>query len=79
MVFLRPVVMRDSDSTTKLSLDRYEQIRARQQEVQPPASVVLPVGEGPVVPGRNEAVPPAPAASTPPPQLAPDNNTKEKP
>lgn len=51
MVFLRPVVLRDSDSTNQLSLGRYDQIRGMQQETQPadrvllravPSSVVLP-------------------------------------
>ncbi len=38
MVFLRPIVMRDGDTTDRLSIDRYEQIRAFQQDKQPQPS-----------------------------------------
>jgi general secretion pathway protein D len=50
MVFLRPVVMRDGDSTTKFSLDRYDQMRGRQQQQQPEPSIVLPINQAPVTP-----------------------------
>jgi general secretion pathway protein D len=50
MVFLRPVVMRDAASADKLSLDRYDLIRAQQKDAQPAPSVVLPINEAPVVP-----------------------------
>lgn len=50
MVFLRPVVMRDADSTNKFSLDRYEQMRGRQQQQQPESSFVLPINKAPVTP-----------------------------
>jgi general secretion pathway protein D len=40
MVFLRPVVMRDSRRANKLSLDRYDSIRGQQQAAQPPHSCV---------------------------------------
>ena len=50
MVFLRPVVMRDAESVNKLTVDRYEQIRAQQQRSQPNPSVVLPINEAPVLP-----------------------------
>ena len=43
MVFLRPVVLRDHDSANKLSLDRYDIIRARQKDAQPSSSVLLRV------------------------------------
>jgi general secretion pathway protein D len=55
MVFLRPVVMRDQESTTKLSLDRYDLIRAEQKGLQPPSRPLLPIKESPVLP---EARPP---------------------
>ncbi|MCW5610431.1 MAG: type II secretion system secretin GspD [Rubrivivax sp.] len=58
MVFLRPIVMRDGDSSNRFSIDRYEQIRAQQQRAQPPQSVVLPINESPVLP-------PPPATATP--------------
>ena len=50
MVFLRPVVMRDAESTNKLSLDRYELIRAQQKDAQPTPSLLLPINDSPVVP-----------------------------
>ncbi|MDQ6684895.1 MAG: type II secretion system protein GspD, partial [Pseudomonadota bacterium] len=50
MVFLRPTVMRDGDSTTRLSSERYEQIRAFQQAQQPKPSLLIPVGDSPVIP-----------------------------
>jgi general secretion pathway protein D len=67
MVFLRPVVMRDVDSATKLSLDRYDFIRARQQEAKPVPSAILQNNDTPMVPPAY--VPPssvpASAASSP--------------
>jgi len=62
MVFLRPVVVRDNDSATQLSIDRYEQIRAQQKDAQPPKSVVLPINDSPVLPPMRA---PASAASAP--------------
>ncbi len=50
MVFLRPVVMRDQTSSSKLSLDRYDYIRAEQQNGQPPQSSILQINESPVLP-----------------------------
>jgi general secretion pathway protein D len=64
MVFLRPVIMRDTESANRLSLDRYDLIRANQQAVQPQPSVVLPINEGPLAP------PIEPAGSAPAPALA---------
>ncbi len=61
MVFLRPVVMRDADATTKFSVDRYEQMRGRQQEAQPEPSYVVPINSSPVAPKM-----PAPAEPTAP-------------
>jgi general secretion pathway protein D len=55
MVFLRPVVMRDSRETSNLALDRYDLMRAAQREVQPASSSVLPINESPVLPPPNEA------------------------
>jgi general secretion pathway protein D len=42
LVFLRPMVMPDEESTTALSLDRYEMIRARQRALPPDVHKVLP-------------------------------------
>ncbi len=50
MVFLRPVVLRDSSATDALTLDRYELMRATQQGAQPQSSVAVPVNAGPVLP-----------------------------
>jgi general secretion pathway protein D len=50
MVFLRPVVMRDQASSSKLALDRYDYIRAEQQNAQPPPSSILRINESPVLP-----------------------------
>ncbi len=50
MVFLRPVVMRDADTANRLSLDRYEQIRGFQKDMQPPNSFLVPINESPVIP-----------------------------
>jgi general secretion pathway protein D len=49
MVFLRPVVMRDADTTNRISLERYEQIRSFQREMQPSPSVLVPINESPVI------------------------------
>ena len=54
MVFLRPVVMRDSRETSTLALDRYDLMRAAQREVQPANSSVLPINESPVLPAPTE-------------------------
>ena len=64
MVFLRPVVLRDGASTDKLSLDRYDLIRAQQKDAQPPPSILVPVNDAPIVPPLR-ADPAPPAASAP--------------
>ncbi|HET9207192.1 MAG TPA: type II secretion system secretin GspD [Burkholderiaceae bacterium] len=66
MVFLRPVVLRDGDSATKLSVDRYDIIRARQKDTQPAQSLALPINEAPIVPER---APAAPSSTLDPPPL----------
>ena len=50
MVFLRPVVMRDQAASNKVSLDRYDYIRAEQLSAQPPPSGVLQINESPLLP-----------------------------
>ena len=50
MVFLRPVVMRSQQSADQLTLDRYEAIRALQQQTAPAKSYVLPDTGAPVLP-----------------------------
>jgi general secretion pathway protein D len=50
MVFLRPVVLRDAPAGDRLSLDRYDQIRAQQKEAQPAPHPMLPLQDSPVLP-----------------------------
>jgi len=51
MVFMRPVIIRDSNESGALSIDRYNLMRARQQVVQPAPSVLLQgVPTAPVAP-----------------------------
>lgn len=50
MVFLRPVVVRDSASTEKLSMDRYDLMRTSQVSAQPPFNLILPVNESAMLP-----------------------------
>ncbi|WP_332815157.1 type II secretion system secretin GspD [Ramlibacter sp.] len=59
MVFLRPVVVRDSAQTDELSLDRYDLMRLKQEAGQPVPSAVVPVNAGPVLPAPAARVPPA--------------------
>jgi len=55
MIFLRPVVMRDQGSADQLTLDRYDAIRALQQNSQPAPSAVLPDTGAPVMPPATPA------------------------
>jgi len=82
MVFLRPIVVRDTHVSDALMLDRYEAIRALQQNTQPEDRVMLRgVSEAPVLPAmRGDAgapprmltsQPQAGAAPTPAPAPAP--------
>jgi len=52
VVFLRPLVMRDDTATDELSIDRYEQIRARQRELPMDVNKVLPEDDMPRLPAR---------------------------
>jgi len=47
VVFLRPLVMRDESASDELSLDRYDQIRARQRELPRDVNKVLPENDTP--------------------------------
>ena len=77
MVFLRPIVMRDADSSARFSQERYDQIRSQQQAGQPVPSWVMPINESPIVPARPDGrtaplAPPPPAeGGAPPPPRAP--------
>ena len=75
MVFLRPVVMRDAAAGDRLTLDRYDRIRAVQQGAQPVPNPMLPIGQAPVLPplpatGQAPAAGPAPGAVPAPAQPA---------
>ena len=50
MVFLRPVVVRDSTATQALSMDRYDFMRTNQQQAQPVSNALVPVNDSPVLP-----------------------------
>jgi len=51
MVFLRPMVIRDNATSDALMMDRYEAIRALQQNTQPaPSTVMRAVSDAPVLP-----------------------------
>ncbi|MCG2595478.1 type II secretion system secretin GspD [Ramlibacter sp. XY19] len=76
MVFLRPVVLRDAAQGDTLSLDRYDLMRTKQQNLQPAPSAVLNGVDGaPVAPGipprppvkdvNSPFNPPAPATTAP--------------
>jgi general secretion pathway protein D len=67
MVFLRPVVMRDQAASNKVSLDRYDYIRALQQSTQPPQSAIMGINESPVLP---PITPDSTKPGTPPPMLS---------
>jgi general secretion pathway protein D len=62
MVFLRPMIMRTGEDANRLSVDRYDLIRAQQQKAQPAPSIAMPINESPVLPPLPA---PAPAASAP--------------
>lgn len=74
MVFLRPMVIRDSATSDALMVDRYEAIRALQQSTQPaPSTMMSGVSEAPVLPPlpalASSSAPVQPAAAPAP--LAP--------
>lgn len=50
MMFLRPVVVRDGDSTERLSLDRYDFMRRKEIESQPKPNAVMQVNESALLP-----------------------------
>ncbi len=79
MVFLRPIVVRDANTSSTLTLDRYDMMRVQQQSVSPQAhpilSAVPSASELPVLPmaGDRKATVPAPLTTLPltPPALSP--------
>ncbi|MGY0196356.1 type II secretion system secretin GspD [Leptothrix sp. BB-4] len=70
LVFLRPVVMRTQEDANALTLDRYDAIRAQQQNGQPKPSVIGDVNDSVVIPeirrpGAAGSAPAAPATPAP--------------
>jgi len=63
MVFLRPIVMRDAAAGDRLTLDRYDVIRAQQKDSQPEPNRLLPLQDAPVLPPRPAPVPGASGAT----------------
>jgi general secretion pathway protein D len=57
MVFLRPVVLRDGASGDRLTIDRYDLIRAQQQAAQPADNPLLPISPNPSLPALNAPAP----------------------
>nr|WP_297529516.1 type II secretion system secretin GspD [uncultured Roseateles sp.] len=57
MIFLRPVVLRTPESAAALTMDRYDAIRAYQQESQPKSTLVLPDTGAPLLPEKPASVP----------------------
>lgn len=58
MVFLRPVVIRDTAQSDALSIDRYDLMRTKQQNAQPVPSSVVPVNGAPIMPQVGTVPPP---------------------
>ena len=69
LVFLRPVVLRDAQSAQSVTLDRYESIRAEQQNAQPEQNRLMPINSGPMLPAlppkAGKAEPAMPATVVP--------------
>jgi general secretion pathway protein D len=68
MVFLRPVVVRDSSASDRLSVDRYEQMRTIQAVAQPEPSRTVPINEAPVLQQFQQSPGQAPLVAEPPKQ-----------
>ncbi|MFX1679715.1 type II secretion system secretin GspD [Mitsuaria sp. CC2] len=85
MIFLRPVILRTPESAAALTMDRYDAIRAYQQESQPKSTLVLPDTGAPLLPERPASTPsgtlpqqlplPVYPASSPVPGAATPSNT----
>ncbi len=71
MVFLRPVVLRSGDDSSRLSMDRYDLMRGLQQNAQPAPSATVPINEGPLLPALVEQPLPGTPIALPAPALAP--------
>jgi general secretion pathway protein D len=65
MVFLRPVVVRDAQDSERLSVDRYDLMRAGLRDAQPVPSKVLDINESPQLPALPLLQPVLPPATAP--------------
>ena len=75
MVFLRPMVIRSQEDSNKLTMDRYDLIRAQQATVgQPRQSIVMPINDAPItapMPAPEPGSPFRSGGSVPPPLSMP--------
>jgi general secretion pathway protein D len=53
MLFLRPIVIRTQADADKLTVNRYDAIRAQQQGLQPDPSILMRINDAPVAPALN--------------------------
>jgi general secretion pathway protein D len=85
MVFLRPIVMRDAESSNRFSTDRYDQMRTQQQTTQPAPSLVMPINEAPLLPALPQGREPLAPVNPPdpirprPPAAAPADGSPGQP
>ena len=63
MVFLRPVVVRDTQQTDRLSMDRYDLMRSGLKDAQPVPSSLVPINESAQLPALPLPLPAAPASA----------------
>ncbi len=71
MLFLRPYVIRDSDDSYSLTLDRYDMMRKLEQATQTEPHFALPLLEGPILPSLHLGQEP-PGSATSAPTISPD-------
>ena len=50
MLFLRPIVIRTQSDADKMTVNRYDAIRAQQQSMMPDHSTMMRVNDAPIVP-----------------------------
>ena len=74
MLFLRPVVVRDSVQTEALTLDRYDLMRTDQKDQQPKSSSALGINDAPVLPPLTPSKSLLKGATVPKPLIAPPSD-----
>jgi len=65
MVFLRPVIVRDTQASNTLSMDRYDMMRGLQEQSLPAASQNLPINDVPQMPSAAPGAQPAAQSGRP--------------